>query len=114
MTITDIVITDKAIAFFQKLLEKSGIAGESRGIRIGIKRGGCSGFQYVIEPVQNHDKYDNLKRFRNVNFYIDPKSMVILIGTEIDCEVVNLVEQIIFKNPRAKSSCGCGISFELK
>lgn len=110
-----IIITDRAIEFFRKQLEKNDITTAEGGIRIGIKAGGCSGFEYFFKPVAKHDNGDHVMLFHGIYFYVDPKSMTKLTGTEIDyARSDNLLEGLVFKNPHAKSSCGCGISFELK
>ena len=109
-----ITVTDKALNYFKRIIEKSETTGNNRGIRIGIKAGGCSGLEYFFEPVSDHDKYDHLMILRGVRLFVDPKSMKVMTGTEIDCSVVNLIEKIIFNNPNAKNACGCGTSFELK
>ncbi len=108
-----ITITEKTISYFEKLLKKSGVIDDDRGIRIGVKASGCHGLQYVVEPVPQRKKDDLVMMLLGVKIYIDPISMAYMLGTEIDCSN-NLIDPLIFKNPLAKSACGCGASFELK
>lgn len=110
-----ITITEKARDHLNNLLNESGIVSNDRGIRIGIKAGGCSGLEYYVTPVAKCDKYDKIMVLFGVTIFVDPKSMAVLDGTSIDYNS-NLLDKnrLIFNNPRAKNACGCGTSFELK
>lgn len=108
-----ITITKRAINYFEKLIKKSGVIGDDCGIRIGVRAGGCHGLQYFVEPVPRRKKDDLVMMLLGVKIYIDPISMAHMLGTEIDCSN-SLIDPLVFKNPMAKSSCGCGASFELK
>lgn len=110
---TIVTITERARNYLKNLLKKSGVVGDDCGIRIGVKAGGCHGLQYVIEPVPQRKKDDLIITLLRIKVYIDPISMAHMLGTEIDCSD-NLIDPLIFKNPLAKSACGCGASFELK
>jgi len=57
--------------------------------------------------------HDNVFESNGIRVFVDPKSLVIVKGTEID-HTGNLLEGFVFNNPNAKNSCGCGTSFELK
>lgn len=110
-----ITITEKVRDYFNHLLNESGIVSDDRGIRIGIKAGGCSGFEYYVTPTAKQDKYDKVMVLLGVTIFVDPKSMAILDDTTIDYNS-NLLDKnrLIFNNPKAKNACGCGTSFELK
>ena len=110
-----ITITEKVRDHLNLLLEKSGIASNDRGIRIGVKAGGCSGLEYFVMPTAKRDVKDRVMILLGVLIFIDPKSMNILLGTEVEYSDNLLdINRLIFKNPNAKSTCGCGTSFELK
>lgn len=113
-----LTLTEKARDHLNHLLEKSGITTPDRGIRIGIKAGGCSGFEYHVEPAASQAKLDKIIVLLGVRIFIDPKSLSVMIGTEIDyvdySENLLIKHQLVFKNPQAESSCGCGTSFQLK
>ena len=113
-----ITITEKARDHLNYLLEKSGITDSDRGIRISIKAGGCSGFEYHVEPAVGRAKFDEVMILLGVKIFIDPKSLKYMTGTEIDyidySENLLAKHRLVFKNPHAASACGCGISFELK
>ena len=110
-----ITISEKVRNHFNHLLDESGIVNNNLGIRIGIKAGGCSGFEYYVIPVSKPDKYDKIMILLGIPIFIDPESLTILVGTTIDYND-NLLDKnrLIFNNPNAKNSCGCGTSFELK
>src|SRR3989344_3287840 len=110
-----ITISEKVRNHFSHLLDTSGIVSNDRGIRIGIKAGGCSGFEYYVTPVPSRDKYDKVMILPGITIFVDPKSLTVLVGTIIDYND-NLLDKnrLIFNNPNAKNSCGCGTSFELK
>ena len=85
---------------------------EETGIRAGVQGGGCSGFTYKLE-FDNQDDNDRVINSHGVNLYIDPKSYLYLMGTEID--FIDDLNQSGFKfvNPNAKRTCGCGESFSV-
>ncbi|MDP3697838.1 MAG: iron-sulfur cluster assembly accessory protein [Candidatus Taylorbacteria bacterium] len=109
-----ITITEKVRDYLNYLLNESGIESNDRGIRIGVKAGGCSGLEYYVTPVAKRDKYDKIMVLLGVMIFVDRKSITILTGTTIDYNT-NLLDKnrLIFNNPNAKTSCGCGVSFEL-
>ena len=82
------------------------------GIRAGVQGGGCSGFTYQLK-FDNEKENDRVIESNGVNIYIDPKSFLYLMGTEID--FVDELNQSGFKfvNPNAKRTCGCGESFSV-
>ena len=83
---------------------------EQTGVRAGVRGGGCSGFTYNLK-FDNPEPTDRIVESHGVNIYIDPKSYLYLMGTQID--FVNELNQSGFKfsNPNAKRTCGCGESF---
>jgi len=85
---------------------------EETGVRAGVRGGGCSGFTYKLNFDTQQDS-DRVIESYGVNIYIDPKSFLYLMGTEID--YVDELNQSGFKfvNPNAKRTCGCGESFSI-
>ena len=83
------------------------------GIRPGVQGGGCSGFSYKLDFVNSFHKNDKVIESKGVTLYVDPKSYLYLMGTEID--YVDDLNQAGFKfiNPNAKRTCGCGESFSV-
>ena len=85
---------------------------EEAGIRAGVQGGGCSGFTYQLK-FDNKKETDREIDSHGVKLYVDPKSYLYLMGTEID--FVDDLNQAGFKfiNPNAKRTCGCGESFSI-
>ena len=101
-------------------LKKIAINNNCNNIFFYVKGGGCNGFNYKFEPMIDESKYSSLDFSNSVNLdekynvIICNKSMLHLIGTEIDWKKDVMGEAFDFKNPNAASSCGCGTSFSTK
>lgn len=87
--------------------------GKGLGIRLGVKTTGCSGMSYVLEFVDDKADEDVVYEDQGVTVFIDPKSHVYLEGVELDFAKEGLNEGFQFRNPNAKSECGCGESFHV-
>lgn len=104
-----IAVTPTAAGQMQKLLTKQEGA---QGLRVGVKAGGCSGFEYVFEW-ESAPRADDLvfEGPEGVRVWVDPRSHRLLDGTTLDYDT-NLVSRgFVFQNPNAKQTCGCGTSF---
>jgi iron-sulfur cluster assembly protein len=107
-----ITVTATAAEQIQKLLEKE--QREARGLRVGVKAGGCSGFEYVFEWEAAPRETDLVfEGPRGVRIWIDPRSHRLLDGTTLDYDTSLLSRGFVFQNPHAKSTCGCGTSFSI-
>ena len=85
---------------------------EEPGIRAAVQGGGCSGFTYSLK-FDNQVPGDHVLESHGVSIYVDSKSYLYLMGTQID--FVDELNQSGFKfiNPNAKRTCGCGESFSI-
>ena len=105
-------ITDSAARQIIKMLAKSGLEGG--GLRVGLKAGGCSGFEYVFawerEPRATDQVFDGPTGSR---VFVDPRSYTLLKGTDLDYDTNLVSKGFIFHNPNAKGTCGCGLSFSV-
>jgi iron-sulfur cluster assembly protein len=105
-----ITVTENASKHIQKLIAKE--HPEARGLRVGVKAGGCSGFEYVFEweaaPRQTDLVFEAAD---GVRVWVDPRSHRLLDGTTLDYDTSLLGRGFVFQNPHAKSTCGCGTSF---
>jgi iron-sulfur cluster insertion protein len=82
-------------------------------LRVAVTGGGCSGFQYMLMLEENKQEGDQELESNGVKIIIDPISSRYLDGSTIDFVVDNLMAgAFAVKNPNAKSTCGCGQSFE--
>jgi iron-sulfur cluster assembly protein len=93
-----------------------GNAGEeARGIRVGIKKGGCAGMEYAIDLVVTEpNAKDDLVEHNGARVWVAPEAVLYLLGTQMDFEVTTLRSGFTFHNPNQTSACGCGESVELK
>ena len=103
-----ITLTELAANKIKTLLTKK----QETGIRAAVQGGGCSGFTYQLKFDDKKDT-DREIHSHGVKIYVDSKSYLYLMGTEID--FVDELNQTGFKflNPNAKRTCGCGESFSI-
>ena len=87
---------------------------DAKGIRVGIKKGGCAGMEYTIDLVTEPNAKDDHITHEGANVWIDPAAVLYLLGTQMDFEVTTLRSGFVFNNPNQTSACGCGESVELK
>ncbi len=107
-----ITITDKGADKVHEFLNSQGADVSSAGLRVGVKGGGCSGFSYMLDLVEDEPtEQDEQLESNGVKILIDQKSYLYLNGTEIDFRDEVMGKGFVFKNPNATSSCGCGSSF---
>jgi iron-sulfur cluster assembly accessory protein len=82
-------------------------------LRVAVDGGGCSGFQYRFDLVESAD-VDDLRIERDgAAALVDAMSMLLLKGSEIDYVDELAGAEFKVRNPNAKSSCGCGVSFSI-
>jgi len=86
---------------------------ETKGLRIGVKGGGCSGFSYYIEFINSSEKDDKIIECLGVKLFVDKKSYLYLMGTEISYSEGLMESGFSFSNPNARRTCGCGESFSV-
>ncbi len=104
-------LTQAAVEYVKRSRAKEGKEGQA--LRVGVKAGGCSGYSYFIGFTSERRPSDTVIEYDGLAVYVDPRSLAVLAGTEIDYERGLLGAGIQFKNPRAKKSCGCGESFTI-
>ena len=106
-----ISLTDAAVDFVKRSRAKEGKEGQA--LRVGVKAGRCSGFSYFLGFTTDRKANDTVLEYEGLVVLVDPRSLEVLGGTEIDYERGLLGGGIQFKNPRVKKSCGCGDSFTI-
>jgi iron-sulfur cluster assembly protein len=106
-----ISITDKAIEQI-KIISQTDNPDGSKGLRLAVTGGGCSGLSYKIEFSDKKER-DNVLHFNGVNVFIDPKSLIYLKGIVLDFKDGLNGKGFSFDNPNAKNTCGCGESFSI-
>lgn len=94
---------------------KAVVTGEpaGAGLRVAVEGGGCSGFQYEIGVDQAAKDDDTVIERDGARLFVDPVSLPFLLGSQVDWvdELIGAAFKV--KNPNAKSSCGCGVSFSV-
>jgi len=105
---TELNFSDKAISHFLSSLESR---GKGLGVQIGVRKAGCSGYEYFFDFIDT-DKKD-LKTFEKngCKVFVDSESLEFLKGSFVDFSEDGLNKGIKFINPNAKAVCGCGESF---
>jgi iron-sulfur cluster assembly protein len=106
-----ISITEKALAQIKTIAQIENLDG-SKGLRLAVTGGGCSGLSYKIEFSDKKDR-DNVLSFEDVKVLIDPKSVIYLKGIVLDFKDGLNGKGFVFENPNAKNTCGCGESFSI-
>jgi iron-sulfur cluster insertion protein len=87
--------------------------GKPLMLRVAVEGGGCSGFQYLFDLVEEAQA-DDLKIERDgAAALVDEMSLALLAGSEIDFVDELAGAEFRVRNPNAKSSCGCGVSFSI-
>ncbi len=87
--------------------------GNGIGLRVGIRKTGCSGFAYVVDYADEVGPDDVVFQSRGVKVVIDPKALGVIDGTEVDFVVSGLNQAFAFRNPNVTGECGCGESFSI-
>ena len=105
-----ITVTSTAANKIRRNLEQR---GRGMGIRLGVKTTGCSGLAYVLEYVDVLDPSDTAFEQDGFVIVVDPKSLLVMDGLEIDYVRQGLNEGFEFRNPNEKDRCGCGESFRV-
>jgi iron-sulfur cluster assembly accessory protein len=105
-----IKLTEVAAAEAKKFLEDA----EEKYLRVGVKGGGCSGFEYSLTVSHEYDEQkDTLSHQHGVDVIVDRKSNLYLEGTTLDYYSDISKRGFKFDNPNATKSCGCGSSFQV-
>ncbi len=87
--------------------------GHGVGLRLGVRKTGCSGFAYVINYADKADPEDAVFEDRGVQVFVDRSSLALIDGTVVDFVKEGLNEAFRFRNPNVKGECGCGESFSV-
>jgi iron-sulfur cluster assembly accessory protein len=94
-------------------LQKVLAAAPGAALRISVKGGGCSGFQYAFEIDSARADDDFVATRDGVSVVVDPTSLEMVRGAELDFVDDLMGQAFKVKNPNAVASCGCGVSFSI-
>ena len=112
MAFAVMTLTDAAANRVKAIVDNAG--GDAKGIRVGIKKGGCAGMEYSVDLVTEPNAKDDLIELNGARVWVAPEAVLYLLGTQMDFEVTTLRSGFTFQNPNQTSACGCGESVELK
>jgi iron-sulfur cluster assembly protein len=102
-------LTAAAAAELQTLRQRENTPADHY-LRIGVKGGGCSGMSYVLE-FEPRKPTDQVHAIEGIEVIIDPRHLLYLANTELDYQSGLNARGFVFRNPNAKTTCGCGESF---
>lgn len=103
-----ITLTDSAARRVTSYLEKR---GGGLGLRLGVKKTGCSGFAYVVDYADQAEPEDVIFEQHGVKVLVSRDNLALLDGIRVDFVRESLNESFKFHNPNVKDECGCGESF---
>ncbi len=105
-------LTPKAVTMVKITREQEGMES-SYGLRVAVRGGGCSGFEYALDFEPEPRPNDFVIEYDGLQVYIDAVSARYLEGMEIDYALGATGSGFKFNNPKASGSCGCGSSFSV-
>jgi iron-sulfur cluster assembly protein len=88
--------------------------GRGLGLRVGVKKVGCSGFAYTYDYADEIRAEDELFESHGTKVVVDQKSLDFLNGSTLDYVKEGLKQAFKFENPNVDAMCGCGESFSVK
>jgi iron-sulfur cluster assembly protein len=106
-----ISVTESAARQIQNQLAKR---GRGVGLRVGVKKVGCSGFAYTFDYADEMHPGDRLFEAHNAKVVVDADTLSFLDGSRLDFVREGFKQVFKFDNPNIDSACGCGESFSLK
>ncbi len=105
-----VIITQKAVDMVKITRDQEDIES-SFGLRVAVRGGGCSGFEYALDFEEEERANDLVYYQGDLKVIVDPISARYLKGTEIDYQLGMSGAGFKFSNPNAAGTCGCGSSF---
>ena len=105
-----IALTPSAVEYVKSFLARR---GKGEGLRLGVKKSGCSGFAYVLDFADSINADDVVYEQDGVKVIVAADSLSFLDGMELDYVREGLNSFFKFNNPNVKDSCGCGESFSV-
>lgn len=103
-----ITLTENAAAQVARQLEKR---GTGLGLRLGVKKSGCTGYSYVIDFAEAAGERDAVIEQHGVKVVVSQDELPFLEGITVDFRREGISEAFRFDNPNVKALCGCGESF---
>jgi iron-sulfur cluster assembly protein len=105
-----ITLTEAAAGRVKRYIQQR---GQGIGLRLGIRKTGCSGFAYMVDYADQIEPDDAVFEDKGVTVVINPDSLAYLDGSVVDFKREGFSESFKFNNPNEKDRCGCGESFNV-
>ena len=107
-----ITLTDKSAEKVREFLSSQNAVAETAGLRVGVRGGGCSGFQYAL-AFDEQRAGDSVFEDKGIRLLVDGPSLPYVRGAVVD--YVDTLQGAGFKvdNPNVIAACGCGSSFRV-
>jgi iron-sulfur cluster insertion protein len=107
-----IIVTDDAFNKIRDLIfeERN---NNNLSLRVSVKGGGCSGFQYEFAFDDKQEEDDFVIEKDSIRVFVDSMSAQYLMGATLDYKEEKFNSQFVITNPEVKSTCGCGSSFSI-
>jgi iron-sulfur cluster assembly protein len=105
-----IALTENAAKQIRKSLQKR---GKGVGLRVGVRKVGCSGFAYTFDYADEVGANDALFESHDAKLVVGEEALQYLDGSTLDFVREGLKESFRFENPNVKAQCGCGESFSV-
>lgn len=109
-TLSPFRLTQSAAARIAEILKED---PQSGALRVEVLAGGCSGYQYKFDLTAERHADDLVIAENGAQVFIDPVSLELLAGAELDYKNTLMGAHFAVQNPLATSSCGCGTSFSV-
>jgi iron-sulfur cluster assembly protein len=103
-----VTLTPAAVSQIRRLMARDG----AKGLRLGIRKGGCAGMEYTMEYVSEVNPHDEVVEQDGARVLIAPMAQMFLFGTQIDYKTALLESGFVFNNPNVTEACGCGESIK--
>jgi len=106
-------VSESASKRVAMLMQDEGFDPQTDYVRVGVKSGGCSGLEYVLNFDKNTVDTDKVFEDNGIKIAVEKKSFLYLAGTILEYEGGLNGKGFVFNNPNAQRTCGCGESFSL-
>jgi iron-sulfur cluster assembly protein len=107
-----VTLTEIAAEKVRTFIASQETANGDVGLRVGVKGGGCSGFQYALALDERHDD-DQVYENQGILLMVDPASLQYVDGSTVDYTESLMGAGFEVQNPNVVASCGCGSSFRI-
>ena len=105
-----VTVSNKAYSRLIELRKEEGHP-ENHGVRVSVKGGGCSGLSYDLDFDGSEQPGDNVFEHKDLKIFVNAKSLLYLVGTQLDFTDGLNGKGFTFNNPNASRTCACGESF---